>query len=93
MTFGPFNHPNYRTNQERFPCTEDDQYPCAICGKATSYFKAAFAPHIIDGGGAFGPASGVDEECSGYMGTYPVGSACARKHRAAFAALGYTVGR
>jgi hypothetical protein len=81
----PFSHPNYEKNEQR--C--GDLEPCAICGKGVKETAKTLWVLVMGGGGVFAPADQEDPEDPGYMGFFPLGPACARKHRRFFAELGY----
>ena len=69
--------------------------PCALCGRECKSDNGIPDVQIIDGGSDFGPADYADNpetlDHDSYMGCYPVGPTCARKHRAFFTSLGYTI--
>lgn len=75
FTVPPFSGPRYGENASR---CRGDQWPCAICGRATE--NASAWATVVDGGAAWGDESS-DEEADGFMGQYPIGADCARRYR------------
>lgn len=71
----PFSGEKYHANSDR---CESDETPCAICGRGV---KDPW-PHtaiVIDGGETWGDENS-DAGDAGYMGGWPVGSDCHRRH-------------
>lgn len=74
----PFSGPKYHENAER--AYSADLIPCAICGKGVKDLAKAAKAVVIDGGASWGNERSVQD--AGYMGEWPVGSDCHRKHAA-----------
>lgn len=72
----PFSGARYSENCRK--CRDSDETPCAICGRAV---RAPW-PHtaiVVSGGAGWGnEKSDVDD--AGYMGAWPVGADCHRRH-------------
>jgi hypothetical protein len=69
----PFSGARYHENARRAGIYE----PCGICGKAVK--APTHRAVVVDGGGAWGDERS-DTNDPGYMGTFPIGSDCHRKH-------------
>lgn len=77
----PFSGKSRRENEERL---KDGQSPCAICGKGVNEPW----PHVavvVDGGSDWARTmdeanNKVAEREAGYMGAWPIGNECHRKH-------------
>lgn len=76
FTVPPFSGPRYGENAAR---CRGDQWPCAICGRATVN-AAEWATRRGRRRGLGGDESS-DEEADGFMGQYPIGADCARRYR------------
>jgi len=77
-TIPPFSGPKYRENSRK--CV-DGETPCAICGKGVKGGPWEW-PHfavVINGGSDWGDESSPEED-PGYMGGWPVGTACHSKY-------------
>lgn len=73
----PFSGPKYRENERKVP---DGDVPCAICGKAVIK-PWKFTAVVVNGGDwARTEAEEKNETDPGYMGSWPIGAACHRKH-------------
>ncbi len=79
----PFSSPNYHKNSDR---CGGNTTPCACCGKPVND-PWQFAVQVVDGGAWYataGQAAGTEKvDSAGDMGCFPVGSACAKKLKAA----------
>jgi len=73
----PFGGPNYIKNSER---VRGDTWPCVICGLPIHNLAGVKWITVINGGGDFGPADS-DMNHPGYMGCFPIGPECYRKHK------------
>ena len=84
----PFSGPRYATNAARCGAQE----PCALCGKPITSRDTAVFVSVGDGGSVFlSPAEeAAAKQDAGFMGCFPLGPECWRKHRQAFQQLGYT---
>jgi len=83
----PFDHKNYHRNEDRI--TGDDS-PCVVCGKGVKDRPGVLWVCVVDGGATYGVA-GTSEGDAGYMGYFPVGPTCTKKHRVFWRGLGYAV--
>lgn len=73
------------------PTTEDydknanrargEDYPCVVCGRAVKYgSRTGVGVHLGNGGSHLLLPSEVDPAASDYLGVYPLGGDCLRKH-------------
>lgn len=72
----PFSGANYGKNSGK---CRGDESPCAICGKPVKDASAKHFATVIGGGSAWGDENS-DANDPGYMGGWPVGTDCHRKH-------------
>lgn len=83
----PFSGKNYGENSRHIKTGET---PCAICGKGIKENNPnVIWIIVIDGGSSWGTYDS-DENAPGYMGGFPIGSDCWKKHKAE---LGKFIGR
>lgn len=76
LSVEPFSGKHYHKNSV---FSDAGTLPCAICGKPIGTDAAKFCAVVIDGGARWGDEHS-DEKDAGYMGLFPIGTDCARKH-------------
>lgn len=72
----PFSGARYTENAAR---CDVDELPCAICGKPVRHGASPHAAIVVNGGVDWGDEHS-DPDDAGFMGSWPVGRDCHRKH-------------
>jgi hypothetical protein len=58
-----------------------EDYPCVVCGRAVKYGSSTgHVVHLGNGGGYLLLPTEVDPAASDYLGLYPLGGNCLKKH-------------
>lgn len=73
----PFSNPNYIKNSDM---VRGDDWPCVICGRPIKNKNTAKWITVIQGGSSFGPQDS-DPNHPGFMGGFPIGPDCYRRHK------------
>lgn len=70
-------HPRHHKNSEK--CT-DGSSPCVVCGKPIRHETAQSWVVVVDGGTCLEHPDDADPNAAGYLGGYPIGKGCLRRH-------------
>lgn len=79
----PFSGRKYAENSAT---AGDDEMGCGLCGKPIKTDGHQFWGVVVDGGADWGDKDSSEDD-AGYMGAFPIGSDCHRKHFASAAGV------